>query len=287
MMSVGERATRSAALWRHRRLRRWLGGAVLAYLGVLIVLLALERLFIFVPSTAEQSWHDKPDPRIEDATLRAATGETIHAWWLPQPGANGALHYSHGNAGNLSHRGPGLMRWASELNLSVLIYDYPGYGLSPGRANEENCYAAAEAGHQWLTDVQKIEPKQIALLGASLGASMAVDLARRHDHRALILIKPFSSIPDMAQVRFPWLPARYFVRHRFDNVAKIRDCHRPVFVVHGTTDTVVPFRLGQRLYDAANEPKEFVSLDGHDHNTSLPGDFFQRLRNFLDKHPAN
>src|SRR5688500_7240919 len=114
LMSVVDGPKQSAAPRRHRRLRRWLGGAVLAYLGVLIVLLALERLFIFVPSTAEQSWHDKPDPRIEDVTLHAATGETIHAWWLPRPGATGALHYSHGNAGNLSHRGPGLMRWASE-----------------------------------------------------------------------------------------------------------------------------------------------------------------------------
>jgi pimeloyl-ACP methyl ester carboxylesterase len=286
-MSVVEPVSRSVAPRRWRRVRRWLGVAVLGYLGVLIVLLALERLFIFVPSTAAESWHDKPDPRIEDVTLHAATGEQIHAWWLPQPGATGVLHYSHGNAGNLSHRGPGLLRWASELNVSVLIYDYPGYGRSPGRADEQNCYATAEAAYQWLTDVQKIEPRRVLLLGASLGASMAVEMASRHDHRALILIKPFSSIPDMAQARFPWLPARYFVRHKFDNVAKIHDCHRPVFVVHGTSDTVIPYKLGKRVFDAANEPKEFVTLDGHDHNTSLPGDFFQQLRSFLEKHTAN
>jgi len=286
-MSVVDPARPFIAPKRRRRLRRWLYAAVLAYLGVLILLLALERRFIFVPSTAALSWHEKPDPRFEDVTLHAATGEVIHAWWLPQPGATGVLHYSHGNAGNLSHRAPGILRWAQELNVSVLIYDYPGYGRSEGRANEENCYAAAEAAYQWLTDVQKVEPKQVLLLGASLGASMAVEMARQHDHRALILIKPFSSIPDMAQARFPWLPARYFVRHKFDNVAKIRDCHRPVFVVHGTTDTVIPYRLGKRLYEAANEPKEFVTLDGHDHNTSLPGDFFERLRAFLDQHAPN
>jgi fermentation-respiration switch protein FrsA (DUF1100 family) len=286
-MSVVERATRATTPRRFRRLRRWLGVAVLAYLGVLILLLALERRFIFVPATAAESWHDKPDARIEDVTLHAATGEIIHAWWLPRPGATGVLHYSHGNAGNLSHRGPGLLRWASELNVSVLIYDYPGYGRSHGWATEENCYAAAEAAYQWLTEVQKADPRQVLLLGASLGGSMAIEMARRHDHRAVILIKPFSSIPDMAQARFPWLPARYFVRHQFDNVAKIRDCNRPVFVVHGTTDTVIPYKLGQRVYEAANEPKEFVTLDGHDHNTPLPGDFFQRLRAFLEKHASN
>ena len=72
-MSVVDRAAQSVTPGRRQRLRRWLGVAVLAYLGVLIVLLALERLFIFVPTTAAESWHDKPDPRFEDVTLHAST----------------------------------------------------------------------------------------------------------------------------------------------------------------------------------------------------------------------
>ena len=111
-MSIVERAVRPVAP-RRRRLRRWLGVAVLAYLGVLIVLLALERLFIFVPTTAAESWHDKPDPRFEDLTLHASTGEIIHAWWLPQPGATGVLHYSHGNAGSMFWSWPQLLAHAS------------------------------------------------------------------------------------------------------------------------------------------------------------------------------
>lgn len=267
--------------------RRLLTLVFFVYVGVLIVLLALERRIIFVPATADESWNEKPDSRIEDVTLRSSTGEAVHGWWLPRPGATGAVLYSHGNAGNLSHRGPGVVRWANEMNSSVLIYDYPGYGRSDGRANEPKCYAAAESAYQWLTDVQKVDPRNILLIGASLGGSMAVELARNHDHRAVVLIKPFSSIPDMAQVRFPWLPARYLVRHQFNNVAKLPECHRPVFVVHGTADTIVPFHLGERVYEAANQPKEFLRLEGHDHNTSLPSDFFQRLRSFLERHTPN
>jgi fermentation-respiration switch protein FrsA (DUF1100 family) len=260
---------------------------VLVYVGVLIVLLAMERKIIFRPATAAESWHDKPDPAIEDVALRTATGEAIHGWWLPRPGATGAMLYSHGNAGNLSHRGPGILRWAEEMNVSVLIYDYPGYGRSEGWPSEDGCYAAAAAAYDWLTDRQKVGSRRMLMLGASLGASVAIELARTRKHRALILIKPFSSIPDMAQAWYPWLPARYFVRQRFDNVAKIRECRRPVFVVHGTADRVIPYRLAERLYEAANEPKEFVRLDGHDHNTSLPADFFERLRTFLAKHAAD
>ena len=267
-----------------RRWRRGLRNLALAYLGILVLLLALERWFIYYPVTAAEDWAEPPDPRIRDVELAAATGERIHAWWLPRPEATGAVLYAHGNAGNLSHRGKGILRWATELNCSVLIYDYPGYGRSSGQANEQTCYAAAEAAWEWLTREQKFAPARVTLLGASLGGAMSVELARQHECRAVVLIKPFTSIPDMAHLRFPWLPARYLVRHRYDNLAKLPQVHRPVFIAHGTADRVVPYAHGERLFAAANEPKEFLRLEGDDHNTPLPGDFFQRLRSFLVAH---
>ena len=264
---------------------RWLRNLVLAYLGVLVVLLALERSFIYHPVTAAEEWAEPPDPRIRDVELMSATGDRIHAWWLPVEGATGAVLYAHGNAGNLSHRGGSVVRWAEGLNSSVLIYDYPGYGRSTGAASEPTCYAAAEAAWDWLTQEQKIAPSRILLLGASLGGATACELASRHDCRGVVLVKAFTSIPDMAQTMFPWLPARYLVRHRYDNLAKLPHIRRPVFVVHGTGDTVIPFRHGERLFAAANEPKEFLRLDGDEHNMPLPDDFFDRLRRFLSAHP--
>src|SRR5439155_16180149 len=121
-------------------------------------------------------------------------------------------------------------------------------------------------------------------LGASLGGAMSVELARRHECRAVVLIKAFTSIPDMAQEVFPWLPARYFVRHGYDNLAKLPYVRRPVFIAHGTGDRLTPYTHGERLYAAANEPKEFLRLDGDDHNTPLPDEFFERLRRFLAAH---
>jgi hypothetical protein len=202
---------------------------------------------------------------------------------LPTPGADGALLYSHGNALNLSHRGPSIVRWAQELNLSVLIYDYPGYGKSTGKPDESNCYAAADAAWKWLTDDEGIENRRIILLGASLGGAMATDLAAKNDCRALILIKAFTSIPDMASHRFPWLPARYFVRNKFDSISKLPTCRCPTLIVHGAGDRVVPFFCGEELFAVAREPKEFLRLDG-DHNDALPADFFSRVRQFLDRH---
>jgi fermentation-respiration switch protein FrsA (DUF1100 family) len=254
------------------------------YVGILIVLLALERKFIFIPTPATSDWRTPADPRITDFAVVSATGESIHGWWLPRSGARGALLYSHGNAGNLSHRGPSIVRWADELGMSVLIYDYPGYGKSTGQPTEENCYSASEAAWTWLTQHEQIELQNILLVGASLGGAMAVDLATRHDCRAVVLIKAFSSIPDMATYRFPWLPARYFVRSQFDSAAKLCACKRPVFLVHGTGDSIVPYECSEKLFAAASEPKELMTVDGNEHNDALPADFFSRLRSFLESH---
>ena len=85
--------------------------------------------------------------------------------------------------------------------------------------------------------------------------------------------------------RFPWLPARYFVRHRFDNLSKLPLIHRPVFITHGTADRVIPFSQGERLFAAANEPEEFFAIPGNDHNDKLPDEMFDRLRRFVEAHP--
>jgi fermentation-respiration switch protein FrsA (DUF1100 family) len=89
----------------------------------------------------------------------------------------------------------------------------------------------------------------------------------------------------MATSMFPWLPARYLVRQRFDNLTRLPLIRRPVFVTHGTTDGVIPFAHGERLFAAANEPKTFLPLPGNDHNEKLPDEVFTRLRQFIDANP--
>lgn len=267
-----------------RRWRRILVIAVLVYLGIIVVLLALERKFIFIPTPAARDWRPSPDSRIVDVELPTSAGDRIHAWWLPNPGANQTVLYSHGNAGNLSHRGNSIVRWAQEMNASVLIYDYPGYGRSTGKPDESSCYAAADACWEWLTTKQGRNEGEIVLVGASLGGAMATHLAGNRDCRALVLIKAFSSIPDMASHRFPWLPVRYLVRSQFDSVAKLSSCRSPVFLVHGTNDGIVPYACAERLMAAAPEPKELLTLESNDHNDALPGDFFPKLRAFLETH---
>jgi len=189
-----------------------------AYLGVIIVLMALENFLLFRPMKAAEEWLQPPNRRVQDVELRLEDGTPIHGWWCPQEGARGAVLYCHGNAGNLSHRAGAIAVWQQLMNQSVFIFDYPGYGKSGGKPSEAGCYAAGQAAYDWLTTVGGVPAEQILLHGGSLGGAVAVNLAVRIPHRALVLVKAFTSIPDMAQRQYPWLPAKWLVRNKFDNL---------------------------------------------------------------------
>lgn len=264
--------------WRQRAWRIVRSGLVI-YLGVLLVLLLLENVLVYHPLAAETHWKPPANQGFEDVRLTAADGTPIHALWCPKPGADKAMLYCHGNAGNLSHRSGIIKDFQQLFGVSVLIFDYPGYGLSGGKPSEGGCYVAADAAYDWLA--QRVPPQNIILFGKSLGGGVAVDLASRRPHHSLVLMKTFSSLPDVGQSQFPWLPARWLMRNRFDNLDKIGRCTRPIFMAHGDCDNLVPLQLGQRLFEAAPEPKTFFLVEGCDHNAAVSPGCLSALADFL------
>jgi uncharacterized protein len=270
--------------WKHRVARSAII-LLFGYGGVLLVLLALENFFLYPALSASASWEKPPvGLPVEDVWLTSADGTAIHAWFTAPADWNpdtGVLIYCHGNAGNLSGRGVALWNFQQVLGLAVLIFDYPGYGKSGGQPSEAGCYAAGDAAYDYLTTVKKVPPARVVLYGGSLGGAVAVDLATRHPHRALVLVSTFTSFPDMAQYKFPWLPGRWLVRNRYLSLDKIRTLHSPIFIAHGTEDTVIPFRQGQRLFESASEPKHFLPMPGIGHNDALIEGFYEELQRFL------
>ncbi len=281
---------RRVPFWERSRLRRFTRMAahgVYGYLAILVLLLCLEDRLLYLPGSAEQWFAPPAGLPVQEVELTSRDGNRIGAWWSAPAGwrpADGAVLFSHGNGGNLSHRGRALRPWHDEMRLAVLLYDYPGFGRSSGTPSEAGCYAAADAAYDWLVEAQKVPGERILLYGGSLGGAIATDLASRRPHRALVLVSAFTSFPDMAQKQYPWLPGRWLVHNRFDNMGKIASCHGPVFITHSRSDGLIPFAQAERLFAAAGEPKVLVPMEGHPHNDSPAPEVFPVLRRFLAEH---
>jgi fermentation-respiration switch protein FrsA (DUF1100 family) len=275
-----------APAWK-RRLFRVAIILVAIYLLGFFGLLLIEDWIVFRPVKASEGWNPPPKrlTRLRDVELDCDAGK-VHAWWSPPEKwdpSQGAVLYCHGNAGNLSLWGPALEAWSKHRPEAVLIFDYPGYGKSEGKPSEAGCHAAARAAYDWVCRNQKVAGQQVILVGQSLGSAVATNLATECDYRALVLISPPSSMPDMATERFPMFPLRWFIHNRFDNLQWIGQCHRPVFLAHGTADQMVAFRNAERVFAVANEPKKLYRLEGVGHDVVLDAAFFRSLREFLDK----
>lgn len=218
---------------------------------------------------------------VEDVWLKAADGNRIHAWWLPRQGATSAILFCHGNAGNLSYWAPSTVALMNRPGQSVLIFDYPGYGRSEGKPTEAGCYAATDAAYDWLVGTKGILPERIVLFGESLGGGVATDLAARKPHRALVLVRTFTSVPDMAKKSALTSASASLVRNQFDNLSKIGRCPSPILIAHGDRDRLIPTAQGMKLFEAAPKPKQFFLMKNCDHNDPAPPEFYTALANFL------
>ena len=232
---------------------------------------------IYYPSRYPKGrWETQAQVGAADVWLRSSDGVRLHAWWIDAPGARVATLFLHGNAGNISHRGPHIEALVA-AGSAVLMLDYRGYGKSGGHPTERGLYADAEAGYEHLRELGR----PIVVHGESLGTAVAVDLASRRPCAGVVLESPFTSARAMAARVFPAIGP--LLVSGFDSARKIRRVNAPLLVIHGDRDSVVPFELGRALFDAAREPKAFWAVAGADHNdvveTAGPR-YGERLREF-------
>ncbi len=247
-----------------------------------------EERFIFIPVRYPEGDWSPSELAYEDVWIASSDGITIHGWYIPHPEPVATIHWSHGNTGNITHRAEEVRYWQRFLPVSVLLYDYRGYGRSEGHPSEEGLYDDARASYHWLRQNKGIPPEQIVLFGRSLGTSVASYLASCEPHACLILEAGFTSAVAMGELMFPWLPIGRFLRNRFDTLSRISDYTGRLLVIHGTDDSVIPFEMGKQLFEAAvrTELKEFYAVEGADHtNVPLVGgeNYFRRIGGFLRK----
>lgn len=266
---------------------KYLIALVLLVAAFALLLRFMENHFVFFPTKYPEGYW-QPEVfglEAEDCYFTTADGVRLHGWFVAKEDAIATLLWCHGNAGNITHRLDNLAK-LHELPVNVFIFDYRGYGRSDGEPSEQGVYLDARAAYDFLVENRGIAPETIVLFGRSLGGAVAVDLAVERRCAGLILESTFTSARDMARAAFGPLPVHWIMKTDFNCVAKIRRYRGPLLMLHGTADRTVPLRLGGRLYQAANPPKEFYEIPGADHNdTYLVGGkaYFEKLRAFVEE----
>jgi fermentation-respiration switch protein FrsA (DUF1100 family) len=224
--------------------------------------LLFEERLIYFPARALEATPSSVGLEHDEVFLDSGA----HAWFLPAPsGADFTVLVCHGNAGNISGRLDRALAFHG-LGIDVLLFDYRGFGRSPGQPTEEGTYQDALAARRYLVEERRVPPGRLVLFGESLGAAVAIELALRERSAAVVLEAPFTSIADMTRVAYPFLaPLIPWVRTRYDNLEKIPRIGAPLLILHGRRDPVVPFSQGETLFHAAREPKNFVAFDEAGH----------------------
>lgn len=240
-----------------------------------------EESLIFVPARHPVGEWRPRGLKFEDAQFEAADGTALHGWYVPCKDRLAAVLLCHGNAGNVTNRAELLRALHDRVGVSVLCFDYRGYGRSEGSPDETGVLQDARAARTWLAQRAGVAEGDIVLMGRSLGGGVAVDLAATDGARGLILESTFTSLPDVAGAHVAWLPAKTLMRNRLDSIEKIGNYRGPLLHSHGDADRLIPFEQGQRLFAAANGPKRFVTIAGGDHNDPQSEEYYRALDEFF------
>jgi len=254
------------------------------YVLLVVVVYFMQSRMLYLPGVSGRTLTVTPTDvgmDYQDVFIETTDGVTLHGWFVAGRSSQ-VLLFFHGNAGNISHRLDSIRQF-QDLGLSVLIVDYRGYGQSEGRTTERGIYRDADAAWQYLIEDRGIVASDIIVFGRSLGASVAARLAAQQQPLGLIVESSFTSVPDIAQDFYPWIPARWLSRLSHATREYVRDVKCPILVVHSRDDEIIPFRHGEAIFASANEPRTLLAIRGT-HNDAFLTDvraYIGGLRAFL------
>jgi fermentation-respiration switch protein FrsA (DUF1100 family) len=228
----------------------------------------IENFFVFFPETAFDNTPHELNLRYRDIYFHTEDGERLHGWFFPLKEEFPLILFCHGNAGNVSHRLENITPLL-EQRLQVFIFDYRGYGKSSGRPSEKGLYLDGLAAYDYLINEERIPPTNIIPFGRSLGAAVAIEIALGRRVRSIIIESAFTSTKEIARSIALFHLFSFFLPAHYNNLKKIGSVATPKLIIHGKEDEIVSFSVGQKLFDAAKEPKYFFPVQGAGHNDTF------------------
>lgn len=261
---------------------------VVSLVALALLVRQFEPRFAFFPFPGEDRTPQSHGVPFTPLTIETADGERLRAWHLPRPDAVAQVVYFHGNGGNLSVWSDVLVGIV-EHGYEVMAVDYRGFGLSTGAPTEQGLYRDVEATIKYAEEHLRRPELPLIYWGRSIGTATAAYAASRRAPDGVILEAGFPNARSIFESSPIMLALTFLATYRFPTAEWMAQVNAPVLVLHGDQDGVIPYSLGQRLYESLPGPKRFVTITGGDHNDPIPPDaalYWGAVKEFITSIPA-
>ena len=250
---------------------------LLIYIIICIVIFFTQRSLMYHPSENNYLDENKLNHKIEK--IKISSDNELNSWYFEKNKNFKTLLFFHGNAGTLDNRIYKLND-LSKLDLNYLIIAYRGFSGNKGSPTEQGLYKDARAAKYWL-NLNNISDQNIIVYGESLGSAVAIDLAKDHKFAGIILESPFTSMLKLSRKYYAWLPTGLLLKDKYETEKKIKNVFSPILILHGRKDKIVPFEMGEILFNLANNPKYNYFIDNDDHMMDFNNDLLNSINQFI------
>ena len=252
------------------------------YVLLLTIVFFFQRNLLYHPSVNDylkDQTINEPN-EIEKVRITTADNIDLKAWFYNKNLQKlKTILFFHGNAGSLENRTYKLNHF-KDLNVNFLIIAWRGFSGNKGKPSEIGLYRDAESAVKWLESKGLVE-KNIILYGESLGTGVAVEIAQNKNFAGIILESPYTSMLNLGKKYYPLFPVSFLLKDKFESYKKINNISVPVLIIHGKIDKIVPFAMGKKMYELANEPKFFYSQEYGDHMVDYDEKLLSSLKKFI------
>ena len=252
---------------------------IFCYLFIVVFVFFNQRNLLYHPF--ENNYNkDEANFSYDEVFIPTSNNRNIKGWFHKKNlKKNKTLVFFHGNAGNLENRIYKL-NLIKDFEINFLIVAYRGFSGNKGEPSETGLYEDARSALEWLAK-QGVKEDKIILYGESLGTGVSTEVAQNKKFAGIILESPFTSMVDAGKFYYFYLPVSLLLKDRYETIKKLKNIKIPILVMHGKKDKIVPFHMGKKVFEEANEPKFSYFPEEDDHMMDYNENLLKALNNFF------
>jgi len=252
---------------------------ILIYIIIAFILYNSQRSLMYLPTENNYSG-DKLTVLIDKIKIKNDDNIELLAWYHEKDIEKyKTILFLHGNAGSLENRIHKINHF-NDMDVNFLIISWRGFSGNKGQPTEKGLYNDAKSGVDWLKN-KGIKEENIIIYGESLGTGVATEIAQNNNFAGIILESPFTSMVAAAKSNYPIFPIRLLLKDKYESDKKIKNIKSPILIMHGEIDKVVPFWMGKKLYELANQPKYSYFNEYDDHMMEFNEDLINSINSFI------